>query len=368
MTLTPHRSPDHPGRLAAPTKGDSLNVNSPNGNQDAHEDLRRHQQQAGPGAAGDLAARAPEAAAVAPPGSGAEGAPVAARTVKPKGRVRYVCPVCGTSHTDPMKVWEGALCGDTTHGLSGPGGERRRVDPSLRVVPPASLGKAVGAMSAPGKLVSVSAAHMLALADLKRSGLGAECLRPGTGIRALSRAEARAADPGCMWWRSAPEGLACLAFDYLDAGGRPTGMVRLRRLEGPSDLPRYLQRTGTRPAVWFSRSVEWPAVLAEAAKTLVVVEGEKKAEALCRAGIHALGLGGVWNTGSKRRRIEVLPELLGIEWPERQVVVCFDADEKPTARRHVARAATRLGDLLRSQGARVFRAALPLLDGEGDAS
>lgn len=226
-------------------------------------------------------------------------------------------------------------------------------------------------MSAPGKVVSVSTAHMLALADLKRSGLGAECLQPGTGIRVLSRAEARAADPGCRWWRSAPEGFACLAFDCLDVAGRSTGMMRLRRLEGPpasKACPKYLQRTGTRPAVWFSSAVKWPSVLADAEIPLVIVEGEKKAEALCRAGIPSLGLGGVWNTGSKRRRIEVLPELLGIEWSGRRVVICFDADEKPTARRHVARAATRLGDLLRSQGARVFKAALPLLDGEGEAS
>lgn len=223
-------------------------------------------------------------------------------------------------------------------------------------------------MSTPEKVVSISPAHTLALKDLRRSGLGLECLQPGTGIRVLNREQARAADPRCMWWRSAPEGLACLAFDYLDAAGRPTGMLRLRRLEGPPDLPRYLQRTGTRPAVWFSRAVEWPAVLADRNKTLAVVEGEKKAEVLCRAGIPALGLGGVWNTGSRRRRIEVLPELLGIEWPGRRVVICFDTDEKPTTRRHVARAATRLGDLLRSQGAVLFKAALPLLDGEGDAA
>lgn len=226
-------------------------------------------------------------------------------------------------------------------------------------------------MTAGAKVLEVSQAQLLALADLKRSGLGAECLRAGTGIRVLTRAAARSADPACMWWRSAPEGYACLAFDYLDAAGRPTGMVRLRRLEGPPAsraCPKYLQRTGSRPGVWFSREVAWPAVLADATKTLVIVEGEKKAEALCRAGIPAIGLGGVWNTGSRRRRIEVLPELLRIEWSGRRVVICFDADEKPTARRHVARAATRVGDLLRSQGAMLFKAALPLLDGEGDAS
>jgi hypothetical protein len=207
-------------------------------------------------------------------------------------------------------------------------------------------------------------ARRLALADLARSGLDLKCLAPGAGFRALSRAEARALDPACPWWRSAPEGLRSLLCEYTDLDGKPTGIWRLRRLEDPptgtfaalARLDRYHQRAGTRPGVWLSMSVRWRDALRDR-REVAFVEGEKKAEALCRAGVPAIGLGGVWNTGSRRQRITIVPELLTIEWAGRPVVILFDVDPKPKTRAHVALAAERLAELVRSQGAGPIRLA-----------
>lgn len=206
-------------------------------------------------------------------------------------------------------------------------------------------------------------ARRLALADLARSGLDSKCL--GAGFRALSRAEARALDPACSWWRSAPEGLRSLLCEYAGLDGKPTGIWRLRRLEDPppgtfaalAGLDRYHQRAGTRPGVWFSRAVRWREDLRDPRREVVITEGEKKAEVLCRAGILAIGLGGVWNTGSRRQRVSVVPELLAIEWQGRPVVILFDVDPKPRTQAHVALAAERVGELVRSQGAGPIRLA-----------
>jgi hypothetical protein len=216
----------------------------------------------------------------------------------------------------------------------------------------------------------------LAKADLARSGIAVKSPMDleRMGMHALSPAEALEFMPE-RWKRHAPEGLCCLKLDYHGIDGRPTGFWRLRRLEdaqtGPfgtnPELSRYHQQDDSRPHVWFSRSVDWPKALAAAAKgetRVLIVEGEKKGQAVCARGgpsVVAIALGGVWNTGSRRHRIEVIPDLLEVAELARgfKPVVCFDTDPKVKTRIHVGRAAVKLGDLLRSQGSDALRAALP---------
>lgn len=214
----------------------------------------------------------------------------------------------------------------------------------------------------------------LAKADLARSGIvvktPADLER--MGMRALSPDEALEFMPE-RWTRHAPEGLCCLKLDYHGIDGKPTGFWRLRRLDdAPAtafgvELSRYVQADGTRPYLWFSKAVDWPKALAAAGRgkvRVVFVEGEKKAECVCKHGggeTVAIALGGVWNTGSKRLGIEVIPDVL--EASELALgfrpVVCFDSDAKLKTRLHVERAAMRLGELLRSQGAEPLVATLP---------
>ncbi len=83
---------------------------------------------------------------------------------------------------------------------------------------------------------------------------------------------------------------------------------------GAPELSRYYQPEESRPYLWLSPAIRWPEALAgtrEGKVRVVIVEGEKKAEKICRDGkgeVVAIGLGGVWNTGSKRQRIEVIPK------------------------------------------------------------
>jgi len=221
-------------------------------------------------------------------------------------------------------------------------------------------------------------AAALARADLARSGLHGDLGK--MSVRALERAEAKAHDPKCSWWRHAPDGLASELFEYRTHEGKKDGFWRMRATEDPPPcgfsgvVPklRYHQAKGSEPRAWFSTAVRWPEALAGVAKgeaTLVICEGEKKAEAICRAGggkVVAIGLGGVSNVASKARRIEVISDLLLVAKLARgsSPIVCFDADGKPSARRNVSAAAIRVGELLRSQGLSPLVARLPLLDGQ----
>jgi P4 family phage/plasmid primase-like protien len=220
----------------------------------------------------------------------------------------------------------------------------------------------------------------LAKLDLARSGIEVSTASDlaKMGLRALSREQALEYMPD-RWTKHAPCGLACLLLEYRGLHGKPTGFWRLRRLEDApagafgvqAELSRYHQAPDSRPYLWFSTAVDWPGALAGAAKAevqVVLCEGEKKAEFICRRGggkVVAIGLGGVSNIGSKRQRIEVIPDLLQVSDLARGFapIICFDRDAKPKTRLNVEWAATRLGQALRSQGAEPFVATLP--DGAG---
>lgn len=179
---------------------------------------------------------------------------------------------------------------------------------------------------------------------------------------------------------------AAYGIPYFDIHGRRISYERIRLL--PGGAQRYKQPPNSPNRVYL------PPQLSELAPNwhkdttcrLVITEGEKKALAAAQAGTLCLGLGGVDNWVNrtkfipvdalqkvdevgkgKRRGIivklssdrairdideAVAPELLEIDWRNRQVLLAYDTPDSYT-KEGVQRAAFQLGQWLRQQGARV---------------
>jgi hypothetical protein len=120
---------------------------------------------------------------------------------------------------------------------------------------------------------------------------------------------------------------------------------------------RYTQVKGTKVYVYLPPGVDWRKVLADPSIAVVVTEGEKKAYAMCKAGILCIGLGGIWNFTNrdksgdstedstempdddkppkgakpKKKRAaasadkEFLPELIELARSGRPITICFDS-------------------------------------------
>lgn len=141
---------------------------------------------------------------------------------------------------------------------------------------------------------------------------------------------------------------ACYALPYLDQAGQPTNYVRLRLLgrhyNSEGKLVRYLQPVGSKPRLYY------PAPLFDAplqdktsdgrrakAPPLWFTEGEKKAYALAKLGLKAVGLGGVdaWKAHEDGHEVSLpLADLDSLEIKGREVLIVFDADIrwKPSVR------------------------------------
>lgn len=165
----------------------------------------------------------------------------------------------------------------------------------------------------------------LMLEDLARSGLDA------------SDARAMRLKPGD------PEELARLGLPdkksyeipYLGLDGRPTGFRRWRYLEdtrsGPARMTdkkpiRYVQQGDTLPGIYLPPQCDWKSVAQDASVTVVFTEGEKKASAMCKAGVPTVGLGGVYSFKSNKRKVPLLQEFYEFAWKDRDVVVAYDSD------------------------------------------
>jgi len=152
------------------------------------------------------------------------------------------------------------------------------------------------------------------------------------------------------------------------------------------NLPKYLSppKSGSRP--YFCPLLNWGKYLKSAKQMIAITEGEKKAAALCAAGIPTIGLSGVtaWvdrsprsskvtklHTGSEWDvdpeiiegetvidKSRILPELLDVEWAYRKVAIVFDSDI--TSKPQVKAALVKLADTLRRKlGAQPFPVVLP---------
>jgi len=100
---------------------------------------------------------------------------------------------------------------------------------------------------------------------------------------------------------------------------------------------------------------------------VVLTEGAKKAAALLSAGVPAVALPGIWNGTPKGPdgRPALLADLAAVPWAKRPAWVLFDASDNDRARRDVALASARLGQLLKRAGADVLVGACPGTHGKG---
>ncbi len=209
-------------------------------------------------------------------------------------------------------------------------------------------------------------ARALALAKLKRSGLGERDLKT-LGMEPLERAQTRRLN------LKNPPDVASLRINYFDAEGRRRGdgFYRIRLLEEvvgdfgeKAEKPlRYLQPPASGVAAYFSRLVKWPQILDNKQLPLIITEGEFKADCACKHNLPCIGLGGVSSWRSARLGQGFLPELAAIDWTHREAYLIFDSDASTKV--DVARALSALAGELAFRGALPKLVTLPDLDEEG---
>ena len=217
------------------------------------------------------------------------------------------------------------------------------------------------------KAIAPGGAASLALARLDASGLDADDLSR-LHMTPLEAEQTQELHPIF-------KPLPALKIDYYDpmtgrpmtAGPRDPSFFRLRYLAQATDLasiatgksPRYAQLPGSGVCAYFpTNQPNWPDLLRDPRRTLIITEGEFKAACACKYGYPTIGIGGIWNWQSAKLGLVLLPELEQIEWAHRKVRLVFDADfrSKPA----VCQAANKLAKRLMERGA--YPSFVPLPD------
>lgn len=215
-------------------------------------------------------------------------------------------------------------------------------------------------------------ARPLAIARLAESGLTPEDARQLN----LELLEAHEVPLLCPKFKPLP----AVRFNYMDPfrpdqllSSLPKGppFYRLRYLKEPNDFtkvtekkpPRYVQEPDSGLCAYFPTiNTDWPSVLSDPNKPLIITEGEFKAAAACKVGYPTIGLGGVYSFRSAEHGITFLDELTKIKWVGRHVYLIFDSDYRTNGQ--VCAALQLLAEELCSRGARPYVVPLPDLSPE----
>ena len=108
-----------------------------------------------------------------------------------------------------------------------------------------------------------------------------------------------------------------------------------------------------------SAAIDWPTVQTDITIPRLWTEGAKKAGAALSCGYAAIALPGVYSGYRSKDRLgnpippHLIPDVTAMTQPGSIHYLAFDQDEKPTTRRNVGIALTRLGQLLTGAGAHV---------------
>jgi len=166
--------------------------------------------------------------------------------------------------------------------------------------------------------------NALMLADLKRSGLTAADASKA-GYKALTTKQV--AD-------ITGNHAAGYLITYYDVSGKKTDYYRVRYTEEVkgafgSAKKKPLRYTGPAnkvPRFYFPKRVSWKKLSSDVSETLIITEGEKKAEKACKEGLPCFSIPGVWAWRSKKAGLPSIPDFDLIDWKARRVILCFDND------------------------------------------
>lgn len=157
-----------------------------------------------------------------------------------------------------------------------------------------------------------------------------------------------------------------IEFPFLDADGNPTGFCQVKPTHPRSSAGKTVKyETPRGPA---TRAYFPPGFAKQFARSKVVIltEGVKKALKANQEGFPTIGLSGVWGFQQKRPRADngraygerrLIPDLAGIDWNGREVVIAFDSDV--TEKHLVQLAQARLAEALTHRGAKITAVLLP---------
>jgi len=122
---------------------------------------------------------------------------------------------------------------------------------------------------------------------------------------------------------------------------------------------RYVQPVGTGAQVYVPRwpETDWPKLLSDPTRPIIVTEGELKAAKACKQGFPCLGLGGVNMWQATDSGLPILPFFDQIDWYKRHTYIAFDSDSQ--VNHNVQRALYRLTETLGALGAVVHLVVIP---------
>jgi hypothetical protein len=194
------------------------------------------------------------------------------------------------------------------------------------------------------------------LADLAKSGLDAADAKT-LGFKPCTEADSvklNLSRPGVGY-----------VIPYCDADGAPLKMFRYRFRDTAvatgftkgEKLRKYDQPKDTAPEIYLPPLLDWPAIIGDPTKPILITEGEKKGACGCKLYLPTLGLGGVFNFGSKAKHQVLVPALEQFAWDGRSVSIVFDSDAITNPQ--VLLAEMRLAAALTDRGAVVFIVRLP---------
>lgn len=128
----------------------------------------------------------------------------------------------------------------------------------------------------------------------------------------------------------------CLKIPYHNADGQLTKFYRIRYLastlkgiakQTTAKDQRYDQPLGTPTELYLPKNWKrkWREEFAKDT-ALFITEGELKAAAACLHGLPCMALGGVWNFGSRKKGMALLPVFHEMQSKDRQIFIVFDSD------------------------------------------
>jgi hypothetical protein len=203
------------------------------------------------------------------------------------------------------------------------------------------------------------------LADLHKSGLTDETIR-ACGFHSIT--DPKIIARSLNWKGNASQLGPCLAIPFVDLAGKQAGYQRLKpdrpRKDKDGKPIKYESPKGSTNQPYFPPGTL--ALLADPARPLLFIEGEKKSAKADQEEFPCVGLVGVYGWQRKRPRNEhgkaegertLIDALAGLPWKNRTVYIVFDSDAATNS--NVRWAEWHLAQTLAKQGADVRIVRLP---------